>query len=723
MPRGARRRVLAASVPVAVLAFAWASLETGVRPLLFAGLAALSLVAALPTRLRDRVAVAAGGLAVLVLVGAGTSLHELRLVVDRGLRDIYALAPPFVPGDHHELHVLVVLTAAAFCLAVSATAGSHRFVAAGVTAAGVGWPATVLPERNTIAMGALGLLGALWPLVVAGARDRRAVVPGATVLAGVVLASLALAGAGAKPSQAALDWQSWDLFGEAGADHTVASIWSSNYSGIDFPASKTTVLRIRAPRRALYWRATTLDLFAADHWVEALYSVDVAGGQRTLPADPLLPPTAGKRRDWVRQEVDVRSAVDNHVIAAGQPMRIDAGPGHRVQVQSGGVMRTASTQAELRHYTVWSYAPRPSPAALVRSPPSYPQELFRYLDVGRTYVPWYGWRGRATEVDALFGDQRYQEMWPYRPMWTKARQLTAKARSPYEATLTIERWLRSDGGFGYDEHPPAPVAQPPLVDFLQRSKLGYCQQFAGTMALMLRYLGIPARVAVGFTSGTWQNGEWTVTDHDAHAWVEAWFAGYGWLTFDPTPGRGRLSATYTNASDSADAIRALGTGRFLGPGTHTTRPTPKPVPVQPPPAAGTRWWPYLLPLAAAALALLALGAAKGARRYRRARTGDPRRRASAARAELADFLRDQGSTIDPTAPVGELVAELRRLGVSSDGFAAAFSRARYGPPQGASAAADEARRELERVLSLLRDRLGPGSRLRGFLAVRSLRGS
>ena len=80
---------------------------------------------------------------------------------------------------------------------------------------------------------------------------------------------------------------------------------------------------------------------------------------------------------------------------------------------------------------------------------------------------------------------------------------------------------------------------------------------------MLRFLGIPARVAVGFTAGTWKGGVWTVTDHQAHAWVEAWFAGYGWLAFDPTPGRGTLSAVYTLASDSADAVAALGTGRFL----------------------------------------------------------------------------------------------------------------------------------------------------------------
>ena len=80
------------------------------------------------------------------------------------------------------------------------------------------------------------------------------------------------------------------------------------------------------------------------------------------------------------------------------------------------------------------------------------------------------------------------------------------------------------------------------------------------MALMLRFLGIPARVAAGFTSGKREEGGWTVTDHNAHAWVEVWFPGYGWLGFDPTPGRGALAATYSasstgfNAGDAADAF-------------------------------------------------------------------------------------------------------------------------------------------------------------------------
>ena len=92
--------------------------------------------------------------------------------------------------------------------------------------------------------------------------------------------------------------------------------------------------------------------------------------------------------------------------------------------------------------------------------------------------------------------------------------------------------------------------QPALVQFVTQTKRGYCQHFAGAMALMLRYLGIPARVAAGFTSGSYDadSHEWTVTDHEAHDWVEVYFPGWGWIPFDPTPGRGTLDARYSSTS-------------------------------------------------------------------------------------------------------------------------------------------------------------------------------
>ena len=169
---------------------------------------------------------------------------------------------------------------------------------------------------------------------------------------------------------------------------------------------------------------------------------------------------------------------------------------------------------------------------------------------------------------------------------------------------------------------------------------------------MLRYLGIPARVAVGFTSGTWKDGTWTVTDHDAHAWVEAWFAGYGWLTFDPTPGRGTLSATYTNASDSADAIRALGTGRFLGAGSFAPTTPRRGVATPEETTSAGIPWRLIVPLGADRRRA-ARARAREERRagWRRARTDDPRRRASAARAELAAFMRDQGAAVPPSASI------------------------------------------------------------------------
>ena len=716
-----RRRVLAAAVPVAAVAFAWASLEIDPSERAFVMLGAAALLPALPRLLVFRLAAAAAVLIVLAAALAGTTWGAIREVTGRGFRDFYAVVLPFDGRPHPEMHVLVVLAAALFCVAIAVTADRRPFVAAAMVAAGVGWPATILPARNTIAMGALGLFAAAWPLVVARSRDRRESLPGTAALAGIVLVAAICAAAGARPSTAALDWENWDLFGSSRAGQTVALVWSSSYSGIDFPATKTTVLHIEAPRRALYWRATTLDTFEGDRWVEALYRKGDAGGEYTLPPDNLLPVAASSEQDWVEQRVEVRALLDDHVVAASQPMKLAAGSDTRVVYLSGGVMRARDGGEQLRDYTVWSYAPRPSPASLVRSPPTYPIELERYLDVGRTIVPRFGAVGRSAAIAAVFDNDLYQQLWSYEGLWREAERLTTKARSPYEATVVIERWFRSDGGFTYDEHPPHAAGLPPLADFLQRSKHGYCQQFAGAMALMLRYLGIPSRVAVGFTSGTWKDGAWTVTDHDAHAWVEAWFAGYGWLAFDPTPGRGTLSATYTNASDSAEAIRALGSGRFPGFGSVAPAPPSAGVAADPQPTSGDVPWQAITPLFVVLGALVALAAAKAVHRRRRYVNADPRQRASAARAELVGFIRDQGSPLAATASVGEIGVELRKRGVGSDAFAAAFSRARYGPPSVAAEGAEDARRELRRVLGILRTRLGPGRRIRGFLAVRSLR--
>jgi hypothetical protein len=313
------------------------------------------------------------------------------------------------------------------------------------------------------------------------------------------------------------------------------------------------------------------------------------------------------------------------------------------------------------------------------------------------------------------------------PLYRRAVAVAGAARTQF----------RTGGGFTYTESPPRlRSGAPPLVDFVERTKAGYCQHFAGAMALMLRYLGIPARVAVGFTAGDFdaEARKWTVTDHDAHAWVEVWFEGWGWLPFDPTPTRGAAGSTYSGAStipavqnQIAGFLRAefRRGGAPTGPAEGAQAASGRDIPGD---FGGTvvgaaRKSGSLLKLLA--LVLLAGGgivaAAKLGRRRLRYLSRDPRRVAAAARAELADFLLDQGLSVPRSLTPHELAALLQHeLRIDARRFADALATARYAPPARAGDAAREARRELRAIERLLRKRLTNAERARGFVSVRSL---
>jgi transglutaminase-like putative cysteine protease len=139
-----------------------------------------------------------------------------------------------------------------------------------------------------------------------------------------------------------------------------------------------------------------------------------------------------------------------------------------------------------------------------------------------------------------------------------AKAWTADAASDYEKVLAIQQHFHSDG-FQYSTD--VDVADDPdaLLTFLTQTKAGFCQQYATAMAVLVRELGLPARVAVGYQSGTLQDdGRYLVQSDDAHAWVEVYFEGYGWLQFEPTPGHG----THPNADP----------GTYLNPAKGSTNP-------------------------------------------------------------------------------------------------------------------------------------------------------
>ncbi|MER7791530.1 DUF3488 and transglutaminase-like domain-containing protein [Streptomyces sp. NPDC097640] len=136
-----------------------------------------------------------------------------------------------------------------------------------------------------------------------------------------------------------------------------------------------------------------------------------------------------------------------------------------------------------------------------------------------------------------------------------ARQVTAGASNAYEQAVKLQDWFAVNGGFRYDTRVESGSGSAAIVKFL-RQKEGFCVHFSFSMAAMARTLGIPARVAVGFTPGSANaDGSVSVGLKDAHAWPELYFEGVGWTRFEPTPSRGSqpdYTMEQTPTGDSTD---------------------------------------------------------------------------------------------------------------------------------------------------------------------------
>jgi transglutaminase-like putative cysteine protease len=116
-----------------------------------------------------------------------------------------------------------------------------------------------------------------------------------------------------------------------------------------------------------------------------------------------------------------------------------------------------------------------------------------------------------------------------------AKEIAASADNDYDKAAAIESYLRSK--FGYTLQLPRTVPRDPVANFLFERKQGHCEYFASSMAIMLRTLAIPSRVVNGFRTGEFNDltSQYVVRASNAHSWVEAYFPGYGWISFDPTP--------------------------------------------------------------------------------------------------------------------------------------------------------------------------------------------
>ncbi|MFP5376477.1 MAG: transglutaminaseTgpA domain-containing protein, partial [Acidimicrobiia bacterium] len=438
--------------------------------------------------------------------------------------------------------------------------------------------------------------------------------PGALLqgAAGLVLVAVAAAvvvgprlpGAAA---EALVDWRG-DGPGGRGRRTTVSPLVDIRGRLVD--QSRTEVFTVRADQRA-YWRLTSLDTFDGRIWSsDASYQ----------PVGERLPPpgrgAATAPGDRFEQEFTIRSLSSIWLPAAYRPERVE-GAGDVSYNDDLGSLITGEDTTDGLAYRVQSTAPRLDAEALA----------------GAVAAP------RTIDVD------RFTRL---PPVDASVRQLAATlargaGRSPYARALAIQEHFRQ--GFVYDLDVGAGHDEEALERFLFVDRRGYCEQFAGAFAVLARAVGLPTRVAVGFTPGAMgDDGLFHVRGLNAHAWPEVFLEGFGWVAFEPTPGRGAprqqeyLGVAEAQASpQDATTATTAGAPTTAAPDDLAVPPdTAAPVDDEAPAGGGAGRPPLWRHPAVVAVAAVAAAVAGGAgtvlgakalrRRRRRAAAADPAQR-------------------------------------------------------------------------------------------------
>ncbi|MQS35190.1 transglutaminase TgpA family protein [Streptomyces katsurahamanus] len=328
-----------------------------------------------------------------------------------------------------------------------------------------------------------------------------------------------------------------------------------------------------------------------------------------------------------------------------------------------------------------------------------------------------------------------------------AQQVTRGAANDHERAVMLQKWFSEDGGFVYDTTVESGTGINAITRFLEQ-KQGFCVHFSFSMAAMARTLGIPARVAVGFTPGSPRaDGTMSVTTNDAHAWPELYFEGVGWTRFEPTPSRGSqpdysLDETPDGGPSSpAEPTESASDAPSAAPSTSNSCPpelrrlndceAAAPADMDTAAGSGDSGWTApligLVVLLAAAAPLLPLlwRLRRTARRLGSSGRGaeDVRSRTLAAWLEVSDTAWDHGIAPDDARTPRQTAAGIVRLGRLEGEAAAAVHRIAdaveqvlYAPrPRPVTGLADDA----ARVRQGLRAGAGRGVRLRALLLPRS----
>ncbi|UJA18783.1 hypothetical protein HJD18_00235 [Thermoleophilia bacterium SCSIO 60948] len=686
---GGRARLVLGSVAVTAVAFVLASLVAGIEPRLLA-----------PAR-----------------------WDELGPLLADGLARAGQVEMPY-GGDDASVPLVLLTGQALLVVLAAALAGFGRRERPRALAGLVGLlvvygVGVALVESGGGFVRALALV-ALVAVWVWTCSERRPRFRPALVAAAALALVASLLGARAAAGDPGWDYRDWDPFG--GERSGVSFDWNHSYGPFEWPQEGTEVLRIEADGPA-YWKASVLDRFDGVEWVRA-EGAERDGLQTGLPygSEPSLERDSNLRRhsDWLRSfDVRVLSLESPFAIVAGQALSIYGLDGGTVSAD-GTVELEPEPLGRGDEYTVDAYVPDPTTEQLERQPSSYDPGLAAYTSIDLP-AP----EGSLPQVasfpplgSGLGGERRARRevgATGYAGVLELTDEVTAGAETSWERVRAVRDFL-AEPQFTYFQS--VTESELPLATFLLDDPRGYCQQFSGAMALMLRMSGVPTRVVSGFApgepTGEGEEAGFTVTDREAHSWVEVYFERIGWVAFDPTPPA--APASREESSDSV-AIPPLPGGEEAGDGLSQGRDEPQLDGGSPPPAleptTGTRD-PFPAFELAGGAALLGLLAATGIAYVRRRRLDRLGADGEIQLAELADALRRLGWRPRPGETLAALERRLRRDGATdAAAYVDALSRARYSPGASAPPSASD-RRRLRRSLAARR---GPRARLAGLLAI------
>jgi protein-glutamine gamma-glutamyltransferase len=720
-------------------------------------LALLAVLAAVPAIVaglgRRRLAIVAAVAATLIAVwrafaylpwDLGHAAYPVRIVsgLHDGAKDWFETSTPFDPSRFATTSGLVDLCFFGLMAVFAWLLIDGRFALAALACA---FALYAIPS-TAVGMGSAGLRAAIFLLLAlailavcqrrvplgGGAIGQLSVLAVATVVAGLVIGSAPGVAKGAL-----FDWRHWNPLAGNGPRVSVGYVWNQDYGPLHWPKQTTTVFQVQAAHPH-YWKAGVLTLFDGTRWdsstaTQASYhATDAIGIPASQETAKELHPDS--RSDITQVGFTVEALADFRLLSTGQPLRYTLSSPIDANLTTDGSVIASGDLPRGATYTVRVYSPNPKPKQLAEVGNEFPPSVAQSVTVDHVAIPvWGSGTNKRTQVPI---DRRLVEA--SNRAW-HASGADEPGTSEYGAVVALESYFHGKQ-FHYDQTPPVGPG-PVLAYFLLHSHRGYCQMYSGSMALVLRLHGIPARVAYGFTEGTQTQSGYKVTDRDAHSWVEAYFPKYGWIPFEPTPTRNlpEVQASTTNAAwvksigDQKNAsqfginstqlkLRLTNSFGPNGPRSahgHGSGGSGSSGDIVVARSGGHSF--FLWALSAAAVLIAVLAAVKlVAVRWRYLRRG-PRGQASAAYHELATYIGDQGVRVNANATFEELAGLVEHTwGVDASPLATAGSAARYAPPAIADRAGHEVRPARRRIRRDLRKSIDLRDRAMGSLRLRSM---